>query len=151
MHQRTLSSGDDGLARTLARVYLDDIQIEPFPETRVVLERLRARGLRLAVISNAWPSLDRRYQVLGLRHFFDPFIISTQVGASKPAPAIFCRAIDDLGLPPESLLFVDDWPGHVQAAIQFGLQGVVVVRGDQAPPADTPWIGDLGQVDTLAG
>jgi FMN phosphatase YigB (HAD superfamily) len=34
--------------------------VEPFPEVPGVLERLRAGGIRMAIVSDAWPGLDPR-------------------------------------------------------------------------------------------
>jgi putative hydrolase of the HAD superfamily len=40
--------------------------VEPFPEVPEVLERLRAGGVRMAIVSDAWPGLDSLYRRLGL-------------------------------------------------------------------------------------
>ena len=40
--------------------------VEPFPEVPEVLERLRAGGVRMAIVSDSWPGLERLYRRLGL-------------------------------------------------------------------------------------
>jgi FMN phosphatase YigB (HAD superfamily) len=41
---------------------------------------------------------------------------------------MYRRGLDGLGLDPAHVLFVDDWPGYVQAAIDLGMQGAVMDR-----------------------
>jgi FMN phosphatase YigB (HAD superfamily) len=40
----------------------DEIAMEPFPEVAGVLPRLRARGLRLGVLTENWPSVEIAYR-----------------------------------------------------------------------------------------
>jgi putative hydrolase of the HAD superfamily len=101
------------------------------------------------VISIAWPSLNATYRLLGLRHFFDAFVISAKLGYLKPDRRTYQQAIDEIGLPASQLAFVDDWPDYVRAANALGLLGVVIVRGEQAPPDDLPWITNLVEFESL--
>jgi putative hydrolase of the HAD superfamily len=64
----------------------EQIEQRPFPDTRSTLEEFRRAGLRLGIVSNAWPSLERTYRALGLRDFFDTFVISSKLGCLKPIP-----------------------------------------------------------------
>jgi putative hydrolase of the HAD superfamily len=123
------------------------LDIEPFPETRAVLGRLSARGLRMGIISNAWPSLERKYQALGLRHYFDAFVISAREGCRKPDKRLFQIAIGELGLPPEQIIFVDDDAGYVLEGCALGLKGVLMVRTGEAPTEVLPHVGSLDEVE----
>jgi putative hydrolase of the HAD superfamily len=87
--------------------------------------------------------------VLGLRRFFDAFVISARLGCLKPDPRIYRQAIAEMGLPAGQLVFVDDWPDYVRAAITLGLGGIVMVREGSVPPDDLPWISHLGKMETL--
>jgi putative hydrolase of the HAD superfamily len=62
-----------------------------YPETIEILEQLKKRGLILGVISNFDSRLFGLLDGLGIAHFFDLVVISTQVGAAKPEAAIFTR------------------------------------------------------------
>lgn len=112
---------------------------------------MRNRGYRLGIVSNAWPSLDRGYRSLGLRHFFDAFVVSARLGYLKPDARIYRQAIDEIGLQPSQLLFVDDAPENVHAAISLGLTGIVMARDRRPPPGDLPWIGSLDDLEPLLG
>lgn len=96
--------GIDGVGaemlRRLSAGPVKGMDMAPFPDTVPTLERLRRDGLTLGIVSNAWPSLNRKYVELGLRDYFDVFVVSAQVGCFKPDRRIFDRAINDSGLPP---------------------------------------------------
>ena len=109
--------------------------VEPFADTHPALVSLTEHGLRLGVVSNSWPSLDRRYAALGLRHFVDAFVISAQLGCLKPDPRMFRAQLETLSLMPREVLFVDDWHENVAVAIGCGMLGVVLARDGVAPPA----------------
>jgi putative hydrolase of the HAD superfamily len=116
--------------------------VEPFPEVPGVLERLRAGGVRMAVVSDNWPGLDGLYRDLGLEAYFEAFVISAVLGCNKPDPRMYRAGSDALGLPPRECVFVDDDPDLVAAAIELGYGGAAIVRASD-PPAGVPWIGTL--------
>ena len=80
---------------------------------------------------------------MGLRGYFDAFVISALVGSSKPSEAIYRAAMDEIGIPPERLVFVDDRAVNVAAAVKLGMKGVVISRYGKAPDTDLPVISDL--------
>jgi putative hydrolase of the HAD superfamily len=122
-----------GVVEKLARdeVYL--LGQEPFPDTRAVLQELRAAGLRLGIVSNAWPSLERVYRELHLRDFFEAFVISSKIGCLKPDARIYTTALRQLGREPGETLFVDDDADYMRAAEALGMRGVVMSRYRTAP------------------
>lgn len=82
------------------------------PEVKPTLERLRASGLKLGLVSNtAWPSAahDPDLERLGLRDLLECRIYSCEVGWEKPAPPIFRAALDCIGTAPEETAFVGDF------------------------------------------
>jgi putative hydrolase of the HAD superfamily len=79
-----------------------------FPEVAEVLEGLRARGYRLGVISNFDRRLEAILAGLGLRHFFECVILSSQAGAEKPDPQIFRCALEALQVAPAEAVHAGD-------------------------------------------
>jgi len=63
---------------------------------------------------------------LGLRHFFDEVVTVEQVDAAKPAPGLYLRAIELLGVEPGDAIAVEDSPNGVQSAEAAGLYCVAV-------------------------
>ncbi len=78
------------------------------PGVPEALERLRALGLALAVVSNADGSVERSLTRLGLRPFFAHVHDSAVVGFEKPDPRIFVHALARAGAAPEATLHVGD-------------------------------------------
>lgn len=82
-----------------------------YPGARDVLAALAARdGVVLALITNGLSEVQRaRIARLELDAYFDAIVVSSEVGAAKPAPAIFDVAFARLADPPRaSALMVGD-------------------------------------------
>ena len=85
--------------------------IVPSPHARQVLEELRARDLKLCIVSNAaFPPKSMRDQ---LRHhdlfdFFDATVYSSEFGLRKPNRAIYEEALRLVDVRPEDAVFVGD-------------------------------------------
>lgn len=136
----------DSITREIAFETVFHPSIELFPDVLSALERFAAAGLRLGVISNGWPSLDRQLRLLGVRDFFDVLVVSARVGSRKPDARIFEVALDEMNLPAASVLLVDDALENVVAAERLGMQGVVVTRTG-APPDGYSVISTLADLD----
>jgi putative hydrolase of the HAD superfamily len=92
------------------------------------LEGLRRAGIRTAALSNWDERLRPLLEGLQLAHFFDPIIVSSEVGSAKPDPAIFHLAARALELPPDSILHVGDDPSLDLAASRAGFHAVLIDR-----------------------
>jgi putative hydrolase of the HAD superfamily len=100
-----------------------------YPETLATLEGLKRRGFTLGVISNFDSRLFGLLDGLGVSPFVDPVVISTQVGAAKPAGDIFTRALAHVGIPAEAALHVgDSYEADVVGAQAAGITPVFVDR-----------------------
>jgi HAD superfamily hydrolase (TIGR01509 family) len=77
-----------------------------------LLESLRGRGLRLAVVANHWPEpawlVHGDVEALGVAERVDAVVLSGDVGARKPDPRIFEHALAELGVDATAALFVGD-------------------------------------------
>jgi putative hydrolase of the HAD superfamily len=82
---------------------------ELYPEVLEVLRQLRSR-YRLGVVSNFDGRLRMILQQFGIAKFFAEVVISSEVGADKPDPLIFRRALELAGVSPNEALHVGDDP-----------------------------------------
>ena len=82
---------------------------ELYPEVPGVLKQLQPR-FQLAVISNFDGRLRFILQHLGISKFFAEIFISSEIGADKPDPEIFLRALKLIDLKPNEVLHVGDDP-----------------------------------------
>ncbi len=99
-----------GLARALYERVMDPHSWVPYADTAPVLSALRARGLRVGVVSNVPVDLRPVFRKHGLDGLVDSFTHSFEVGAEKPDPAIFLAAARALGVMPSETLMVGDHP-----------------------------------------
>jgi putative hydrolase of the HAD superfamily len=97
------------------------------PHTLVPESLLRgiAARYRLVLLSNTnaihFDMIRDRYPLL--RHFH-ALVLSHEVGAMKPSPAIYEKAVEAAGCRPEECFFTDDIPEYVEGARQFGIDAV---------------------------
>jgi FMN hydrolase / 5-amino-6-(5-phospho-D-ribitylamino)uracil phosphatase len=123
--------------------------------THALLEALRGRGLKLALVSNTaspqWllqPILERQ----GLVDRLDAIVLSSEVGKRKPHPAIFERALQELGVDAGEALFVGDrLEADILGASRVGMTTVQAFwfRADDAPTQTAPDFEAFTQMDVL--
>ena len=88
-----------------------DRSVRLAPDALQTLERLRARGLRTAVASNApFPPemMHRQVRLVGIWQLVDAVVFSSEVGRRKPAPELYLSALERLGMAPAEALYVGD-------------------------------------------
>ncbi|WP_435246125.1 HAD family hydrolase [Streptomyces sp. NRRL F-5630] len=115
--------------------------LELYPDALPTLTELRRRGVRLAVVSDAWPNLPGLHEGLGIRGYFEVYAISAVLGCEKPNPCMYRHASDSLGLDPAHCLFMDDTPALVTAATALGYAGLFLDR--EGTRGDVPSITSL--------
>jgi putative hydrolase of the HAD superfamily len=94
---------------------------EAYPEVVDVLEELRPR-YQLALVSNFDGRLRMILEHLGISKFFSRVFVSSEIGADKPDPEIFQRALKFVDLAPVQVLHAGDDPVRDwQAASAAGL------------------------------
>lgn len=102
---------------------------EVFPEVAEALLKLKERGFQLAVVSNWDHRLPALLDRLGLGRFFEVVVYSQDVGAEKPEPLIFERALARLGLSPGAVLHVGDRAMEdVEGALGVGMRALLLDR-----------------------
>ena len=123
--------------------------------THALLEALRAHGLKLALVSNAFDPgwlLHRDLEQMGIAQRLDFSVFSSEVGTRKPHPAIFQRALGALGVAPENALFVGDrLYEDIRGAGELGMTTVQAVwfRADEHPEGREPDYQAFTQADVL--
>jgi 2-haloacid dehalogenase len=124
---------------------------EPFPEVRSSLEDARARGWKLAALSNT----DRDFIDASLERIGVPFelaIVASEIGSYKPARAHWDRFFAQTGAATDHHVHVAQSHFHdIVPARALGLTTVWINRlGERAEPAPTRELPDLSRLpDTL--
>ena len=92
-----------------------------------LLQALRGQGIRTAVASsNDRAHVTEYLQRTGLLSQMDAFVCADMVRQAKPAPDVYLRAAEALGLPPETCIAVEDAPPGLVAAKRAGCIPVMV-------------------------
>ena len=106
--------------------------LEPGPILPDALFERLAQTAQLALLSNTDPIHVAHIEAnFSFVHHFPVRIYSCRVGLSKPSPAIFHRALRELGVLPEEVIFVDDVSDNVSAAARLGIHGFHFVSADE--------------------
>jgi len=124
-----------------------------YPGARELLRNLRARRLRLGLISNWSARLPRLLAALELDSAFDFVLGSAALRCEKPEPAIFRLALERVGLGPESCLHAgDDARCDGAGALACGIAAVLVDHEDRLGARERelcPVVGSLGELQDL--
>ena len=134
------------------RVFLEPIisRAVIYPEVIPVLQELRQRGLKTAIVSNSpWGSSPdlwgKEIERLGLAPYFDALCFCGEVGWRKPAKPIFFLAMNRLGVEAADCLFVGDRPKwDIDGPKAVGMPAVLIDRENAYP--DLPSIKDLREL-----
>jgi len=104
---------------------------ELFPDTEPALSTLRARGLRLGIVSNFDGRLTRICEGLGIAGYFDALVMSGRAGAAKPDPKVFKVALSRLGVDAAEVVHVGDSEKEdLAGARASGLHAILIDRGE---------------------
>jgi HAD superfamily hydrolase (TIGR01549 family) len=120
------------------------------PGALETLDRLRRRGLKTAIASNApFPPemMHRQLRRNGLADAVDAAVFSSEVGKRKPAPELYLAALQMLDLSPAEALYVgdrvvEDYDGPRRVGMR------AVLCGDAAPD-EVPRIARLADVEAV--
>ena len=89
------------------------------------VERLRAAGLRTAVLSNMHDDMVQRFhQNADWTVNFDCLTLSSAIRMAKPDAEIFWHCLQRLDVTPHEALFIDDREPNVRTAQSIGITGI---------------------------
>jgi len=149
----SLGVTDATLRRRLMNLYLT---LDAFPEVHDVLARLKAAGLKNAILSNGSPAmLSAAIEGSKIGHFLDAVYSVEDAGVYKPHPDVYRLAVDRLGLPPTAIAFSSSNAWDAYAASAFGLRVIWCNRYGQKPERlpghPDRMIASLAEFPTLVG
>ncbi len=126
------------LPRALAALFsFSESQWQLMPHVYETLSQFQERGLKLAIVSNAADNanVQRLIDNAHLRPYFDPIIVSANVGVRKPNPRIFEPILKTWGFPPNEVVMIGDTLGaDILGAKNAKMKSIWVTM-----QADTPY------------
>jgi 2-haloacid dehalogenase len=118
----TLDIDRPGLRDRLMALYLS---LDAFPEVPETLQRLKAAGMRTAILSNGSPRmLDAVVKAAKLDGLLDAVLSVEAAGVYKPHPKVYQLAVDGLAVPAAAIAFQSSNAWDAYAASAFGMKVV---------------------------
>jgi 2-haloacid dehalogenase len=150
----------DALDFALSALHLDDpplrtrlmslyLVLDAYPEIPRILKRLKAAGMKLAILSNGTPAmLAAAAANAGITDLFDAVLSVEEVKVYKPHPSVYALACERLKVAPAEVCFVSSNGWDAYSAKAFGFHTLWCNRFGQAPERipETP----DAQITTLA-
>lgn len=103
----------------------DEMIAGTIDDTIQILAELIEAGYSTAALSNwsaeTFPLIRPRFEFL---NWFDEIVLSGEVKANKPDPAIYHILLERINRRPQDCIFIDDSLANIQAAQQLGFQVV---------------------------
>jgi HAD superfamily hydrolase (TIGR01509 family) len=135
LHVLRQSGLPDHHAETLYERVIDATCWTPYPDTAAVLAGLHRQGIKTAVVSNIAFDVRPAFEAIGAMGDVDEFVLSFEVGAVKPSPAIFQTALTRLDVAAEYTVMIGDSEEADGGARALGCGFLLV---DPLPTAQRP-------------
>lgn len=111
--------------RFIAFMTYEGIPVKPgLPE---VLDWVQSHHIPYAVASSTYCKLaEAKLVSAGIREYFDVMVTGDEVVNGKPAPDLFLKAAEKLGIQPGNCLVLEDSQAGIQAAHAAGMHSILV-------------------------
>ena len=116
---------------TLPEKWIDNLEtvkqsaVQPIPRMVELVKTLRSYGYRTAMLSNVQKHQAKIVREKGLYLYFDPLVLSCEIGVEKPKIEAFQILLQRLKASPQECILIDDSPENIQAAQQIGMNGIL--------------------------
>jgi len=127
-----------------------------YPEVPAMLDRLRAAGLKTAILSNgSVPMLEAAVASAGVSERLDAVLSVEAVGRYKPHPSVYALAVDHFGVTPGEICFVSGNGWDVAGSASFGFKVAWINRAgapqERLPTGPDAVLTSLGDLPDLLG
>jgi phosphoglycolate phosphatase len=107
-----------------------DKEIKLYSGVRELLERLKKKGFKLAIATNAYRnSTNQALHHLDIGHFFDSIVCGDEVRYSKPYPDMLEKVLYETKIDKEDAIFIGDGERDQEASKRAGIDYIMVHWG----------------------
>ena len=104
-------------------------KLSPYPEVKECLEKLKAKKIKIAILSNGTPDLLKELvESNKIQNYFDDIFSIETVGIYKPDSKVYEMPIKNYGCKPENICFMSSNTWDVSGGGVFGYNAVWVNR-----------------------
>jgi 2-haloacid dehalogenase len=122
----TYGVSDPALRHDLMQAYL---QLDCYPEVASMLQQLKGRGYRTAILSNGSPTmLTAAVSHAGIARLIDATLSVDTIGIYKPSPRVYQFAMEQLAVTAQEISFQSANAWDAAAAANVGLRVVWINR-----------------------
>jgi epoxide hydrolase-like predicted phosphatase len=136
-----------GVSVEKARQASDEILIRPFEGTQEIIEQLHRANIKTGCLSNTnalhWSRLTASGAFPGVE-LLDLKIASHLVGRAKPDPAIFHLFAQRARVQPSEVIYFEDSPKNIEAALEVGFDVVTVNPKEETAPQISEALAERG-------
>ncbi len=132
------SDGVEHMIEAYREFYIQhhDARVKAFPRAREILVALRDAGALVGLVtSKSRVGTDRTFRACHLGGLFDAVVTADDVDQGKPHPEPVHLALEQLGVPAKTAVFIGDSPHDVAAGREAGVRTVAVLWGIASPAA----------------
>lgn len=101
-----------------------------YEDSKLIIPSLK-KDFKIALVSDAWPSMRFIYDYNNMTQYFDTIVISSELGVLKPDASMYETALEKLNLKPEECIFLDDNIDNCIGAKKLGIIPVLVSRNHE--------------------
>lgn len=102
----------------------------PYPDSEDILKYLHAQGYKIGIIANQSLGTAERLEKWGLLKYIDVVASSAELGVSKPARAIFDKALEMAGCTAkEAVMIGDRLDNDISPAKKLGMKAIWIRQG----------------------
>lgn len=116
---RPISNDEKLLSRSLSKSFT------PHSDFIEYIKSLKKRGLQIVIFSNTIEPHVNMLQKAGIYDGFDRKFLSNETGYRKPDEESFMHILNELGLNPGEVVFVDDDIKNIEAAKKLGIHAIL--------------------------
>jgi putative hydrolase of the HAD superfamily len=134
-----VQDGREFLAKKISELWWEHADLQVYPDVLGTLDRLKAKGVRLGIVSNALDDdFEQIMKRLPLAKYFDTFVGFDACKKAKPDTEIFLYALKQLDVRPEDALFVgDSVEKDFEGAKNAGLKALLIDRDGKLSGLET--------------
>ncbi len=90
-----------------------------------LVDRLKARGYKVGLLSNLSGSWIDHLRTLGIDKHFDATLFSGEIRLAKPDPRVYEMLAHQLGVATAELMFIDDSPANLEGLGSLGVTPIL--------------------------